>query len=525
MGVPRNHLRHSLDQLYDYLDAEFASLSGGGGGPDSDTITYPFTLDPASNVTALAVTGHNGDGTYGGRNIAMTIASGGNTNNYDTGLQLIKNQNSASVLEIYDGSTAGATGDYIRVLNNLGSPSVPQKTFYMANDGGLYTRTEIICSGVYTGDGGYSSSISPPSLELSMIGIYNDVGGPSIQCRTGNTVGGYILSAMDNSGNVLMSIRGDGSLQWGKMSQFTASVTTGGLMTVTSPPSPANLAVGMEIQAPGLPIGTHISSLGTGTGGNGTYNLSASPASAITSKVYFSAMDIGFGREAANTFRFGMADSALPQAQTIQFQNGVGSNIAAAAQATIIGPLATGNAINGDIVFKTGVKGSSGSGAPTQQSLLTLKGEANPGGYGGILIGGGGNSVPQITFEPNSGTTMSLGIVNGGSQLIVFEDTTPMISFQGSNFVVRSDASMGFANTTTPTTSTDTVLYRSAAGILGIGTTAKNGNGGIAPMIKAGAFVASDVPSGSWAVGHDTSGGTVKVLYNNAGTLLTAPLA
>lgn len=72
--------------------------------------------------------------------------------------------------------------------------------------------------------------------------------------------------------------------------------------------------------------------------------------------------------------QFGAADAASPVAQTLQFQNGSGSNIAAV-NATIIAPLATGNATNGDFIFKTGVKTTSGSGAPTQTTALTIKGE------------------------------------------------------------------------------------------------------------------------------------------------------
>ena len=63
---------------------------------------------------------------------------------------------------------------------------------------------------------------------------------------------------------------------------FTASVTKD-VMTVTSPPSGASLTVGAPVRGDGIPTGTTILELGTGTGGNGTYVLSQAVASPIAS--------------------------------------------------------------------------------------------------------------------------------------------------------------------------------------------------------------------------------------------------
>jgi len=41
---------------------------------------------------------------------------------------------------------------------------------------------------------------------------------------------------------------------------------------------------------------------------------------------------------------------------------------------------------------------------------------------------------------------------------------------------------------------------------------------------KAGAAVAGDIPTGTWALVRDTSGSTTKLVYNNAGTLMTVAL-
>ena len=77
---------------------------------------------------------------------------------------------------------------------------------------------------------------------------------------------------------------------------------------------------------------------------------------------------------AAATIQLGAADNATPVAQTLQFQNGSGTNIAAV-NATINAPLATGNATNGDIIIQTGVKTGSGTAAGTKTTALTIKGE------------------------------------------------------------------------------------------------------------------------------------------------------
>jgi len=70
----------------------------------------------------------------------------------------------------------------------------------------------------------------------------------------------------------------------------------------------------------------------------------------------------------------------------------------------------------------------------------------------------------------------------------------------------------------------DTILSRSSAGVVQVGTTALNALGGFEPQVKAGAFIAADFPSGSWYVGRDTTNTTTKLYYNNAGTLMSVPL-
>lgn len=74
-------------------------------------------------------------------------------------------------------------------------------------------------------------------------------------------------------------------------------------------------------------------------------------------------------------------------------------------------------------------------------------------------------------------------------------------------------------------TTTDTGTSRSAAGVIAFG----NGTQGDASAVilaktKAGAPTTTDVPAGTWILIRDTTNGTTKMYYNNAGTLQTVAL-
>lgn len=81
------------------------------------------------------------------------------------------------------------------------------------------------------------------------------------------------------------------------------------------------------------------------------------------------------GSTAVGDVQFGGTDGPSPIAQLVSFQNATGTNTAAATQATMQGPLATGTATNGDIVIKTGVKTTTGAVQGTPTTAMTIKGE------------------------------------------------------------------------------------------------------------------------------------------------------
>jgi hypothetical protein len=62
----------------------------------------------------------------------------------------------------------------------------------------------------------------------------------------------------------------------------TGSIATTGVMTISAQAS-GTLAVGQVVTGAGVPPGTYIASLGTGTGGTGTYNVLPAPATAVSS--------------------------------------------------------------------------------------------------------------------------------------------------------------------------------------------------------------------------------------------------
>ncbi len=84
-----------------------------------------------------------------------------------------------------------------------------------------------------------------------------------------------------------------------------------------------------------------------------------------------------------------------------------------------------------------------------------------------VTIGGGGVTVPQLTFTPNSGIACSLGMANGGSQLGFYAGGNSSISFSGSNLNLASNVLLSWTNgINNPFTTTDLFLARDAANAL-----------------------------------------------------------
>ena len=79
-------------------------------------------------------------------------------------------------------------------------------------------------------------------------------------------------------------------------------------------------------------------------------------------------------------------------------------------------------------------------------------------------IGGGGNSIPQLTFTPNSGIVTSLGSANSGSGLVVFAGATPMMTFASAGPTLGASNPIQWTNAGgNPLTTTDVALVRDGA--------------------------------------------------------------
>jgi len=168
---------------------------------------------------------------------------------------------------------------------------------------------------------------------------------------------------------------------------------------------------------------------------------------------------------ASNTAQFGSGDSGTPAAQTIKFQNGSGTNIAAA-NATIIAPLATGNATNGDLIFQTGVKTTSGTGAPTATTTLTLKGETQQANFAGVVNAVTGYQVNGVATSGSylrcNGTNCIVGTIAAGDLPVVANASgSPSATFG----VVKCDG------TTITCTSGTITAVGAVASSIGVGTT------------------------------------------------------
>lgn len=96
----------------------------------------------------------------------------------------------------------------------------------------------------------------------------------------GAAVPGQTVYANAQTGEAVAAAAGQSTQSIG----FTATLSAAGLLTV-SVAGTGNIAVGMTVVGVGVPPGTFVLSLGTGTGGTGTYNLSQGVVGGLTSRV------------------------------------------------------------------------------------------------------------------------------------------------------------------------------------------------------------------------------------------------
>lgn len=166
------------------------------------------------------------------------------------------------------------------------------------------------------------------------------------------------------------------------------------------------------IAAPG---GGNIGGVGLGFV-TGNYASVASNGGYAFSSGSFGSNDTWWTRVTAASIRQGDFDAASPVAQTLGVQGGSGTNIAAAATWTFVGPLGTGTGNNGDIVFQTGVKTGSGTGAPTKTTALTIKGETQT-----VIVASGKNF--QLGNAAVTGLTAGALAALTNASIVIYDST------------------------------------------------------------------------------------------------------
>lgn len=166
---------------------------------------------------------------------------------------------------------------------------------------------------------------------------------------------------------------------------------------------------------------------------NGSQVFSVS-ASALTlpsgSSIALSGLNITSPNSAI--MQLGLADGAVPIAQTLKVQSVVAGTAAAnGTNWTLIGSLPTGTGTSGDIIFQTGVKTGSGTTQGTATTAMTIKGETqaivtsaldSSTSAGGALQVAGGASVAKRLWIPaitaSSGLQTAVLCQSSGGEMI-----------------------------------------------------------------------------------------------------------
>jgi hypothetical protein len=308
---------------------------------------------------------------------------------------------------------------------------------------------------------------------------------------------------------------------------FTASISSAGLMTVSSTITGGTIQVGMLIFVTGITDGTYVASQASGTTGQGsgaTYNLSTAQSVAISSTTVN-----------ASFLSFSTAGGNVPSGTIIQSINKL-TNTFVVSPACWIPNGATVSCIQYAYVTKVNVVNAgsgytsapvltfSGGGAGATQAIAaaTLKTDGS-GQIQNVTVvnaGQGYTSTPTVSISAVTGTVT--GTVSGSNQIVVNSTTGltsgSIINFVGTSFssTVYSPTFFGYISGTTLyiTNSGTATLYTSMA--LASGASITSGTiitgstvASFVGTITVTALTVSSVNSGTIAVGMILSGGTV----------------
>jgi hypothetical protein len=175
------------------------------------------------------------------------------------------------------GTGVGGIGTYN--LNNSSTVSTEQEMNAGASFGAIFTGS--ISAAALTVTSITSGTISV-GMMLSGLGVQAGTFITDISSGTLGGTGTYVLTGSQTVGSVNMTAGAAAAASFtGTISNTTLTIPTGGMIS-------GSLSVGMLIYGVGVTTGTTIVTLGTGTGGQGTYTVST--ASSVTSPVSMTAL-------------------------------------------------------------------------------------------------------------------------------------------------------------------------------------------------------------------------------------------
>jgi hypothetical protein len=229
----------------------------------------------------------------------------------------------------------------------------------------------------------------------------------------------------------------------------TITISSGVISAVGGfPPSGCSASNGVIINN-ATPCSANFTSDGSGnTLTAGTFTFGAGPA------IISSPTAAGFQFGAANV-------NGAPVAQTLSFQGALAGSATntASANETIIGSLGTGTGTNGDIIFQTGVKTTTGTAQATPTTAMTIKGETGQiVAASTIAIPAGSASTASIQIAGTAGT----GIFGAAGGVFFTVGGTSIANAQAGAFVI-SAAALNMVSTASLIFNSDTFFTRGGA--------------------------------------------------------------
>ncbi len=499
---------------------QYNSAGSFAGAASWTTDGTTVTGAPASDASALIITGHAGAGSAGNYNKAVTITAG--TGLYDNGLTIYKPDN-ANVYSALDIIQLRHSGGYMQGwMRDDGFGTVEMSA--MVTDNGTVASGNLLCTGTNTGTG-RDKRFSYPSADSPNFACWGDTP-VTMVIRSSNTTGAINTKFLDDAGNNTLNVMNGPSIQFGRDGLFTGAIGPANTtLTVTVAPAGGNIEVGDRIVGPGVTPGTFVTALGTGTGGAGTYTVNQSQTVASTALLSYMEAEIGLGA-LKNQIQIGGDDSILPQAYFILAPSVLaGTSNKAGAKITYAGSASTGSALGGPIAYAVALAGSSGTAQNplTEVLLITPLGASAallPGSDGVIGNGATGNrwantftagvtysdgnflagahsGTPGAGFHVMSATEAALLLENtgGGGKYYhyVFTDGQEYIgnkisadwfAYNTKVYKGRSDGVMGFTASTDPGAAPVVGIARVSDGVLEV----NNGTKGTLAGIAASAY-------------------------------------